>query len=319
MTPRDSTIDTIDCRYREPGRAAAYLIAEPGHAAFVDNNTAHAAPLLLDALQRAGMTPEQVEALIITHVHLDHAGGTSALLGACPNAVVLCHPNAARHLIDPARLTLSARQVYGEETFARLYGEIHPIPESRVRTVEDMEPFRLGGRTLTFLHTPGHAKHHVCMHDSGENAVFTGDTFGVAYAVHQMGPRPFLLCSTAPTDFDPAAARRSIERILATGADCVYLSHFGSLDNPRAAGEDLMDDIARMEAILEDAASASILSGEALVSFCQERVRDAVRTHLEGCGIAPQGEAMDALLPDIQVNGQGLAVAAERRRRAAGG
>src|SRR5690242_7173105 len=121
------SIDTIDCHYVMPNFAAAYLLADQGKAAFVDNNTTHSVPTLMNALKQRGLEPKDVQFIMVTHVHLDHAGGTSALATLCPNAVVLAHPRAAPHLIDPRKLVSSARAVYGDAIFDQLYGKIDPI------------------------------------------------------------------------------------------------------------------------------------------------------------------------------------------------
>src|SRR5690606_33155614 len=109
-----------------------YLLIDGDEAAFVETNTSLAVPRMLDALAAQHLAPEQVRWVIITHVHLDHAGGASALLQACPNATLLAHPRAARHAIDPSRLVQSATSVYGAERFARLYGTIEPVEATRV-------------------------------------------------------------------------------------------------------------------------------------------------------------------------------------------
>ena len=213
-----SDIRTIDCDYmRREGFAAAYLMREGERAAFVETNTNHALPKLLSALEAEGLDPEAVEYVIITHVHLDHAGGASALMQACPNATLLAHPRAAPHVIDPAKLVKSAKAVYGEREFSEMYGDIRPVPEARVRSMADGETLAFGERTLTFLHTRGHANHHFCVLDTGSNGIFTGDSFGLVYPGLQQGGL-FAIPSTSPTDFDAAAAKQSLDRILDTGA-----------------------------------------------------------------------------------------------------
>jgi hypothetical protein len=145
------TITTIDCHYLDrPEFAAAYLLVDGDEAAFIDNNTHHALPRLLAALAGTGLAAEQVRYLIITHVHLDHAGGTSALAQACPQATVLAHPRAARHVIDPDKLIASAKSVYGEDEFRRLYGEIEPVDKDRVQSIEDGEKVTLGSASWNF-------------------------------------------------------------------------------------------------------------------------------------------------------------------------
>src|SRR5690606_13064670 len=207
-TMRD--VRTIDSGYMgQRGVAAAFLVHDAGEAAFVETSTALAAPRMLRALEEEGLRPEQVRYVVITHVHLDHAGGASALMRACPEATLLAHPRAARHAIDPSRLVASATAVYGEARFRELYGAIEPIPAQRVRAVDDGEVLPLGRRELSFLHTRGHANHHFVVHDRAAGGVFTGDAFGIGYPALQTDGR-FVFPSTSPTDFDPVAARESL-------------------------------------------------------------------------------------------------------------
>ena len=181
-------------------------MVEKDQAAFVDTNTTHSVPLLIEKLRTLGLSPEAVSYLIITHVHLDHAGGASALLKLCPNATLLAHPKAARHMIDPSKLVTSAKKVYGEAQFDQLYGAIDSIPKERVQVIEDGEVIAFGTRTFQFFYTRGHANHHFCIWDSASNGVFTGDSFGLAYpALQKRGL--FIFPSTSPTDFDPDEAR----------------------------------------------------------------------------------------------------------------
>ncbi len=304
-------IVTIDCQYRGPQRAASYLILEGREAAFCDVNTVHAQPLLLEALANHGLGPDNVRYLLITHAHLDHAAGAGALLARCPNAMLLCHPVAARHLINPARLEASARKVYGDETFDRLYGRLDPIPAERVSAVEDGATLDFGGRTFTFLHTPGHARHHMCIHDSRANAVFTGDTFGVRYPALGPSERPFLLCSTAPTDFDPEAAIASVERIVATGAEWAYPTHFGPIAEPAVAAQDLLADLRAMAAILTEAVKRPE-TGAPLEAWCLEQIMRAFAEHCARAGVANPAQAAAVLDGDLRINAQGLAFKASQ-------
>ena len=198
--PLPETIDAIDCHYRMPNLAAAYLMVGDGRAAFVDNNTRFAAPRLLDALARRGVSREAVDYLIVTHAHLDHAGGTAEMLKHCPNAVALAHPKAARNLIDPSRLIQGSIAVYGAETYYKYYGEVEAVPEDRIRVIQDGETIAWGGRELRFFHTLGHATHHMCIHDTGENAVFTGDSFGLGLNEAVRPGPPFNVCTSSPVD-----------------------------------------------------------------------------------------------------------------------
>ena len=305
------SVTTIDCEYLDqPGFAAAYLIHEGDRAAFVETNTNRAVPRLLEALAATGVPRERVELIVITHVHLDHAGGASALMDACPNATLLAHPRAAKHVVDPTKLIKSAEAVYGEAAFHELYGEIRPVPEARVRAMADGEAVGFGERTLTFLHTRGHADHHACVLDSGSSGVFTGDSFGLVYPALQENGL-FAIPSTSPTDFDAPAARASLTRIVESGAERAFLTHFGEQRDLRGIAAQLDEQLEAYGAIAEEA-FASGLEGEALERFCATRVSAIFERILEAR--APSGDARAILKLDADLNAQGVAFAVSKRR-----
>jgi glyoxylase-like metal-dependent hydrolase (beta-lactamase superfamily II) len=173
-------ISAVDAEYLYPGHAAAHIIVESGRAAFVDVGTNASVPYLLSALAELGIEREAVDYVLLTHVHLDHAGGAGALMRELPHAVAVLHPRGAPHMIDPTRLIAGSRAVYGERLEA-LYGTLLPIPAERVRVVEDGERLTLGGRTLELIHVPGHALHHYAVIDEAHASIFAGDTFGISY------------------------------------------------------------------------------------------------------------------------------------------
>lgn len=294
-----SSAAVIDCHYTAPRIACAYLLQDKGEAAFVENNTAHALPHLLAALDSQGLKKEQVRYVIITHVHLDHAGASGHLMRLFPNATLVCHPRAARHVIDPSRLVSSARKVYGNEEFDRLYGEILPVPETRVQVMEDESTLSLGERTLRFLHTRGHANHHFCVVDEAAAGVFTGDSFGIAYPDAQ-ARGPFIFPSTTPTEFDPVEARKSVERIASIpGLRHAYLTHFGAFDRIAEGREQLLEGISIFEGILQECAGLpdpqrTIVARERVKAFLESRA----------------GEAAGMLAMDIELNAQGISYAA---------
>ncbi|MEM9304691.1 MAG: MBL fold metallo-hydrolase [Pseudomonadota bacterium] len=304
---------TIDCGYLERDEfAATYLITDGDRAAFIDNNTAFAVPRMLEALAGTGLMPEQVEFIIITHVHLDHAGGTSALASACPNATILAHPRAARHIIDPSRLVASSMAVYGEDRFRAMYGDIQPVPEQRVRVMADDETVALGRRPLRFIHTRGHANHHFCIVD-GPN-VFTGDAFGLRYPFLQRDGT-FVIPSTSPTDFDGPLARESILRIVDERPQTVYPTHFGAVTDIDVAAGQLIRHLEFSEAVMLEA-EASDLPDDALQRYLQGRLSDYYRGLLDARGhLSADPAAWDWLANDIDLNAQGLAWVANKRRR----
>ncbi len=306
------TVQTIDCNYLgRQGFAAAFLMIEGDRAAFVENNTQHALPLLLGALERAGLTPEQVDYAFVTHAHLDHAGGSSALMEACPNATLVAHPRAARHLIDPSRLVASASQVYGEARFRELYGTIRPIPTERVKTMEDGQTLRFGQRTLHFLHTKGHANHHLVIHDPATGGLFTGDAFGLAYPALQ-GKGTFALPSTSPTDYLADEALAVIDQLAALEPERVFLTHFGEHADVHGIASQLTSDLHFARHLFEEAKASTLLGG-ALERFCLEKLEGYYATRIESRGL-PMEETRSFLALDLELNAQGLAFAATRAR-----
>ena len=310
-----SRLVTIDCDYLGPEIAAAYLRIEGDEAAFVEANTSRAVPRLLEALAREGLRPEQVRYVIITHVHLDHAAGASALLAACPNAKLVAHPRAARHAKEPAKLVKSAKLVYGEERFAQIYGTIDPIDAARVDEVGDGATRALGGATLSFLHTRGHANHHLVVHDPAYGTVFTGDAFGLVYPRLQRARR-FAFPSTSPTDFDGLAALDSVERILALGTRSVCLTHFGEFDDRDAIASQLGRWLGISEGLVEQARERG---GD--VHDDEREIRAVLDEELEraaaAAGLVLGAEDRAQLERDLALNAQGLAYAAHREEKAA--
>ena len=228
----DHGITVIDTGFHRPQFDAAYLMVQDGRAAFIDTAHNDAVPRLLAALQFHGLGVEAVDWVIPTHVHLDHAGGTGLLMQHLPHARALIHPRGARHLIDPTALIAGATAVYGAEEVARTYGELVPIPAERVVESHDEMTVHLADRPLRLIDTPGHARHHHCVWDAASRGWFTGDTFGISYRELD-GPlgedSPYIMPSSTPVQFDPAAMRASITRMLQADPQWIYPTHFGRL------------------------------------------------------------------------------------------
>ncbi len=306
---------TIDCDVTSQF-TAAYLRLAGDECAFIEAHTSHAVPKLLAALREAGRSPESVRYVCVTHAHLDHAAGAGALLAACPNATLLAHPRAARHLIDPAKLIASATSVYGQARFADLYGTIEPIPAARVRPLEDGASFELGGASLQVFHTAGHANHHFVVHDPALDAVYTGDAFGLVYPALQARGR-FALASTSPTNFDAGEARKSLARIIGLGAKFVCLTHFDAFSNTEEIGAQVGAWVDRAEAWVDEAAR-----GDEPVELMTTRLatawRDAVIAESDARGLGFGAAALKQLALDLELNAQGLAFVAAARRSASG-
>lgn len=209
------------------GMTAAYLVhgAAP---ALVDTGTALTAPAVLAALRDAGLGPGDLAWIVVTHVHLDHAGGAGALAAAFPSARVVVHEDGARHLADPTRLVASAARVHGR-LMDTVYGTPEPVPADRIDAATDGHLVLLGARALELLVTPGHARHHIVAFDPGTGTLFTGDAAGIRVRPMR-APRP----ATPPPDFDLAAARASLARIASREAEHLLLAHFGAAGEPVA-------------------------------------------------------------------------------------
>jgi glyoxylase-like metal-dependent hydrolase (beta-lactamase superfamily II) len=313
ITRHPNGIHAVDTEYVRPGLAAAHIIEHRGRAAFVDVGTTHSVPYLLAALDRLGIARSAVDLLLLTHVHLDHAGGAGALMQALPNAKAVLHPRGAPHLIDPAKLIAGTRVVYGEETYRRLYGDIVPIAAERVITTQDGDRVELAGRRFELIHTPGHALHHQCIVDLDHAAVFTGDTFGLSYREFDTAQGAFIVPTTTPTQFDPDQLLASIDRIAGYRPESIYLMHYSRITGIQKLAGELKEQVAQLVQIARRNADAADAKGaitrEMLASW-----RSLARKH----GVELPDERIDALLKDdADLNAQGLVVWIERQKRAA--
>lgn len=209
-----------------PERTGTYVIQEE-QLTLVETGPSPSVPYIRSGLQQLGYSLEQVKYIILTHIHLDHAGGAGLLLQECPNATIVLHPKAARHLVDPSRLIAGARAVYGEQ-FDSLFDPILPVPEERLLIRADGEKLTIGPDcTLEFLDSPGHANHHFSIYDPVSNGMFTGDTAGVYYSWLKREGIDFFLPSTSPNQFNPEAMLASIARYRERALDRLYFGHFG--------------------------------------------------------------------------------------------
>ena len=211
------------------GRArytAAYLI-DAGRPTLVETGPGTSVEPVTRALAHLGIEPSALANIVLTHIHLDHAGGVGALTARFPGATVWVHERGARHLADPTRLVASATRVYGDDRMASLFGPVEPVPPERLRVLAGEEILDLGGRTLRALDTPGHAPHQLALVDSISGVVFTGDALGI-----HVPNLPILRPATPPPDFDLELAIASIERIRAAAGAALLFAHFGPILDP---------------------------------------------------------------------------------------
>lgn len=228
MKQGDYGITVIDTGYLREKFAASHMLVVNGKAAFIDVGTAHSVGRLRAALSASGLSGEDVAYIILTHIHLDHAGGAGHLMALFPKAQLVVHPKGASHMIDPEKLVAGSIAVYGREKFQQLYGDIPGIPKERVIPAADDYVLNFAGRKLHFIDTPGHARHHVCVWDPESGGVFTGDALGLAYVELQAaGMPPFFLCTTSPSAFEPDAMVASIDKVMRLSPRRFYLTHYG--------------------------------------------------------------------------------------------
>ncbi len=239
----------IDVCDQEPERTSCYLVVSE-KVALIETGPAPGTFYIMDALKNLGIPPEKIDYIIVTHIHLDHAGGAGTMARELPRAKVWVHPRGARHLVDPARLVAGARAIYGD-SFERLFGEILPVPGERIHTPADGEALDLGGgRTLIFYHTPGHARHHIVVHDPASRGAFSGDALGVRFqALSILAGSDFTLLSTPPSEFDPAAAMETLDRAGRLDLDYIYFTHFGRAGGVSAILNRLKEQVIAFEAM----------------------------------------------------------------------
>lgn len=307
----DNGIAAVDTCYVRPQMDASHLIVQSGRAAFVDTGTNDSVPHLLAALGELGLSPDAVDFVFLTHIHLDHAGGAGLLMSELPNAHCVVHPRGAPHMQNPAKLEAGTAAVYGEQLARQMYGTLMPIAADRLLEPEDGETFSLAGRKLTAFYTEGHALHHYCLSDASTQSVFTGDSFGISYreldAVHQ----PFIFPTTTPTHFDPEAAHASIDRILGYAPTTAYLTHYSAVtDLPRLAA-DLHRHLERYVEIAEDAGDV-----EGRVDRIQWGLSRYLIEEIEVHGAPLSEEEVLAIIDmDLKLNAQGLDVWLRRLAR----
>ena len=295
-------ITAVDTEYLYPGHAAAHLIVDDGRAAFVDVGTNSSVPYLLAALDELGIARTAVDYLLLTHVHLDHAGGAGALMQELPSARALLHPRGAPHMIDPTKLIAGAQAVYGEERFRRMYGRLVPIPAARVRVVADGERVTLGGRTLELIHTPGHAQHHYVVVDAAHASIFSGDTFGISYRALDTDKGAFITPSTVPTQFDPEQHLASIDCMLRLRPESIYLMHFSRVTDIPRLGASLKEQILELARFARAHASEPDPAAGIRADML-ELWRRLARAH--GSRLSDH-ELEHALAGDLTLNTQGL-------------
>lgn len=236
-------MDIIDLRFqgREQVIATAVLRGPDGFT-LVDPGPTSCLPALEEGLARLGGTLRDVRRILLTHIHLDHAGATGTILARAPHVRVAVHERGAPHMVDPTKLLASATRLYGNRMDV-LWGAFEPVPAAHVQALAGGERLDVAGRPVRVAYTPGHAIHHVAYLDEGEGVAYVGDTCGIRVV------RDYTIAATPPPDIDLAAWDRSLTTIEAWNPAALLLTHFGRVAGARAH-------IAGYRAVLEATAKA---------------------------------------------------------------
>ena len=217
----------IDLNWTGRSRSiASALLRSDECVGLVDPGPSSTIPRLREQLAIRGLRVTDLDALFLTHIHLDHAGAAGSLVRENPRLQVYVHSRGAAHMTDPRKLLDSARRLYGD-TMERLYGEFLPVPHANLQILEGGETIPFGSRQLRVLYTPGHASHHVTYFDTSEGTAFVGDTAGIAVEGH-----PFILPATPPPDINLELWDASLDAIAALDAKRLFLTHFSFSDHP---------------------------------------------------------------------------------------
>ncbi|MCK5688345.1 MBL fold metallo-hydrolase [Myxococcota bacterium] len=296
-------ITLIDTGFMREQGTAVYLLQSEGRYAIIETGVANSTRRIIQTLNDKNISLADVDYVIVTHVHLDHAGGAGTLLARLPNAHLVVHPRGARHMVDPSKLWAGAAAVYSEEALKRNFGEMLPVPARQILEAPlNGESIKFGARELTFFDVQGHAKHHVAIYDEQTQGVFTGDTFGLAYP-ELCGPTQRLVFpTTTPIQFDPDEMRKSIQNILSYHPQRLYLTHYGVVNAPQKVGDELLsmlDAVVKMAKAEINTANRHIALRDGFLQIVLDELE-----HFE-CHRSKE-KLLESLAPDAELNAQGL-------------
>ncbi|WP_010529226.1 MBL fold metallo-hydrolase [Lentibacillus jeotgali] len=298
LDERIHLIDGFDLGVSE--RTGTYVINEDA-LTLIETGPSPSVKYIKKGLDNLSFSLEDVQYIIVTHVHLDHAGGAGLLLKECPNATVVVHPKGARHLVNPKKLAAGARGVYGD-SFTDLFDPIVPVPEDRLIEKGEGATLTIGEKcTLEFLDTPGHARHHFSIYDPVTNGLFTGDTVGIRYKQLIDEGIDFFLPSTSPNHFDPNAMHASIDRIRNMNLKRIYYGHFGMTENVNQA----LDQVSEWLDIFVGIGEEAMSEGKAY-DVLPSRMLEQVKGDLSIKGLRTDHDVYILLNLDMQVCALGL-------------
>ncbi|GHU32236.1 MBL fold metallo-hydrolase [Betaproteobacteria bacterium] len=300
----DDGVVAVDSGYGDRSRlAAVHLVVDNGRVAVIDTATNASLPHILAMLARLNIPPEAVDWVILTHLHLDHAGGAGSMMCALPRAQLVAHPLGRRYLVEPTLLWERSVELYGAERTFRFYGCLIPVDGSRIVDAWDGQELSLGERTLRLLAAPGHSRDHIVVWDEVAQAFFTGDAFGVSYRELDADGREFIFPSTSPHQFEPDDMLATIERMLAFCPQAMYLSRFGRVREVARLGVDLYRLIHAHIAVAQAARGEGVARHVDILSGLEQLVREECARQQWGLD---EEAALELLRLDLAFNAQGL-------------
>ncbi|NQD67423.1 MBL fold metallo-hydrolase [Bacillus haikouensis] len=299
LDSRISLVDLMDLSAKE--RTGSYIIHEE-FLTIIETSASPSIPHLKKGLSKLNINLEDIQYIILTHIHLDHAGGAGLLLEECPQATVIVHPRGCRHMKDPSRLIAGAKAVYGDD-FDTLFDPIKPIPEDRLLTKNHGETLKLSEScTLTFYDTPGHSDHHFSIYDPVSGGMFTGDTCGIQYRADKVH---FYLPSTSPNQFNPDSMKKAIHFFRRKKLNRIYFGHYGMTEEVEHA----LKEVEMWLEIFMDKAEVTIDPGAALEENIENLTRELytlVKSSAIRQGIDHQHPIFQLLKLDMKVSSMGI-------------
>lgn len=256
-----------------PGIIATAVLAGPDGVTLVDPGPTTCLPALERGLNGFGIRLADVTRILLTHIHLDHAGASGTIVARHPRVDVFVHERGARHMVDPTRLLESAARLYGEE-MDRLWGEMRPLPQDRVQVLRGGERLDVAGHSLEVIYTPGHASHHVAFADVDSGMCYIGDTAGI-----RRGAGGYVIPPTPPPDIDLEAWRDSLKRVLMRPIQTFFITHFGPWSDPEPHARQLLERLDEWSALVRESLSSPGTDQERVKAFA-ERVRADLRARL---------------------------------------
>lgn len=281
-------------------RTGIYVILEQ-QLTIIETGPSPSVKHIREGLHKFGYKMSDVKYIILTHIHLDHAGGAGLLLKECPNARVIVHPRGERHLIEPDRLIAGARAVYGDK-FDDFFDPVLPVSKDRLLVKGEGDVLEIGEDCqLLFWDTPGHANHHLAIYDPISHGMFTGDTVGIRYQQLADDDIPFYVPSTSPNQFNPAAMQAAIDRMKALQLNYLYFGHYGYTTD----AEEAFAQIEFWLPIFIEEAEVAYAEKQDYKVLCS-RLFQKVQTHLRSQNVRDDHPVYALIQVDMEVSAMGL-------------